>query len=437
MIAIRFLEERRRRSSDADHTTLNDGARPDRARDHPRRLRRLGDRRRRLRWGWGAQEDEDSIAAIHHALELGVNWIDTAAAVRLRALRGGRRARARRPRPSARTCSRRAGSPRGRAARRVQSLARDSLLRELEGSLERLGVDAIDLYQIHWPIPDEEIEEGWSTLAELKEQGLVRHIGVSNFRRRAAAADPADRAGRDAAAAVLADRARGRGGDPALRRARGDRRDRLLADGLRAADRRDDPRADRAAARGRLAQARRALPGAAAVAAPRARGAAARRSPTGTTRPRARSRSPGRCATPRSTARSSASAAPTRSTRSSPRRSSSSATRTSRRSKGGREMATDTHHDQDRLRRPGTHGRQHGRPVPRRRLRGLRRGAKPRARAGARRTTACSGATRHARSPRPPTSSSRRSPTTTRSRRWHRAPTGSSPASPPGRSGWT
>ena len=68
--------------------------------------------------GWGAQEDEESIAAIHRALELGVNWIDTAAAVRLRPLGGGRRARARRPRRAAATSSPRAGSPRGRAARR-------------------------------------------------------------------------------------------------------------------------------------------------------------------------------------------------------------------------------------------------------------------------------------------------------------------------------
>src|SRR5207253_10399473 len=61
------------------------------------------------------------------------------------------------------------------------NLKRDSILREAHTSLERLGVDAIDLYQIHWPIPDEDIEEGWSAFAELKEQGLVRHIGVSNF----------------------------------------------------------------------------------------------------------------------------------------------------------------------------------------------------------------------------------------------------------------
>jgi aryl-alcohol dehydrogenase-like predicted oxidoreductase len=59
----------------------------------------------------------------------------------------------------------------------VQSLRRDSLRRELEGSLQRLGLEAIDLYQIQWPIPDEEVEEGWTTFAELKEEGLVRHIG--------------------------------------------------------------------------------------------------------------------------------------------------------------------------------------------------------------------------------------------------------------------
>ena len=61
------------------------------------------------------------------------------------------------------------------------SLKRDSILREADASLRRLGLDAIDLYQIHWPIPEADIEQGWSALAELKDQGLVRHIGVSNF----------------------------------------------------------------------------------------------------------------------------------------------------------------------------------------------------------------------------------------------------------------
>jgi aryl-alcohol dehydrogenase-like predicted oxidoreductase len=63
----------------------------------------------------------------------------------------------------------------------VHNLKRDSILREAEASLRRLGVDAIDLYQIHWPVPEQDIEEGWAAFAELKEQGLVRHIGVSNF----------------------------------------------------------------------------------------------------------------------------------------------------------------------------------------------------------------------------------------------------------------
>jgi aryl-alcohol dehydrogenase-like predicted oxidoreductase len=69
----------------------------------------------------------------------------------------------------------------GPGRRIVHSLKRDSILREVGDSLARLGVEAIDLYQIHWPIPDQDIEEGWAAFAELKEQGLVRHIGVSNF----------------------------------------------------------------------------------------------------------------------------------------------------------------------------------------------------------------------------------------------------------------
>ena len=131
-------------------------------------------------WGWGTQGDDDSIAAIHHALELGVNWIDTAAqygfghseAVVGRALAGLDE------RPYVFT---KGGQPEGPGRTTIQSLRRDSLRRELEGSLSRLGLDAIDLYQIHWPIPAEEIDEGWSTLVELRDEGLVRHIGVSNF----------------------------------------------------------------------------------------------------------------------------------------------------------------------------------------------------------------------------------------------------------------
>ena len=131
-------------------------------------------------WGWGDQDDDESIAAIHRALELGVNWIDTAAQYGFghseqvvgRALEGLDE------RPFVFT---KGGQPEGPNRTTEQTLKRDSLLRECEGSLRRLGIDAIDLYQIHWPIPDEEIEEGWTTLVELKEGGLVRHIGVSNF----------------------------------------------------------------------------------------------------------------------------------------------------------------------------------------------------------------------------------------------------------------
>jgi aryl-alcohol dehydrogenase-like predicted oxidoreductase len=133
-------------------------------------------------FGWGHQEDDASVQAIQHAIELGVNWIDTAAAYGFghseevvgRALEG----LADDARPYIFTkCSLLEGA--GRSV--WHNLKRDSVLAEAEASLRRLGVDAIDLYQIHWPNPEADIEEGWSALAELKEQGLVRHIGVSNF----------------------------------------------------------------------------------------------------------------------------------------------------------------------------------------------------------------------------------------------------------------
>ena len=131
-------------------------------------------------FGWGPQDDEESIGAIHRALEQGINWIDTAAAYGFgrseqivgRALDGV----AERPYVFTK-CSLLEGPDR----RVLHSLKRDSILREAANSLQRLGVDAIDLYQIHWPIPGNDIEEGWAALAELKEQGVVRHIGVSNF----------------------------------------------------------------------------------------------------------------------------------------------------------------------------------------------------------------------------------------------------------------
>lgn len=131
-------------------------------------------------FGWGPQQDEESISAIHRALELGVNWIDTAAAYGFgRSERVvGRAIEGLGERPYVFTKASLLDDGTGRVR---HSLKRDSVLREAEASLNRLGVDAIDLYQIHWPDPEQDIEEGWSALAELKEQGLVRHIGVSNF----------------------------------------------------------------------------------------------------------------------------------------------------------------------------------------------------------------------------------------------------------------
>ena len=131
-------------------------------------------------FGWGVQDDDESIAAIHRALELGVNWIDTAAVYGLgrseqvvgRALAG----LSNRPYVFTKASLLDAGD-----GRVEHNLKRDSIRREAEASLERLGVDAIDLYQIHWPIPDEDIEEGWAAMAELRDEGIVRHIGVSNF----------------------------------------------------------------------------------------------------------------------------------------------------------------------------------------------------------------------------------------------------------------
>ncbi|MEI6757429.1 MAG: aldo/keto reductase [Chlorobium sp.] len=131
-------------------------------------------------YGWGAQDDGDAIGAIERAVELGVNWIDTAAVYGLghseelvaKALKGLKQ------RPYIFTkCS----LVWDRENLVGSSLKAESIRRECEGSLKRLGVDAIDLYQIHWPNPEVDIEEGWQEMARLQQEGLVRHIGASNF----------------------------------------------------------------------------------------------------------------------------------------------------------------------------------------------------------------------------------------------------------------
>jgi aryl-alcohol dehydrogenase-like predicted oxidoreductase len=131
-------------------------------------------------FGWGPQDDEQSVAAIARGLEHGVNWIDTAAAYGFGHSEQivGRAIAETGKRPYIFTKASLLNDGTGRV---VHSLKRDSILREAGDSLQRLGVDVIDLYQIHWPDPEEDIREGWAALAELKEQGLVRHIGVSNF----------------------------------------------------------------------------------------------------------------------------------------------------------------------------------------------------------------------------------------------------------------
>lgn len=129
-------------------------------------------------YAWGPQDDKDSVDAILRAVDAGVNWIDTAAVYGLghseevvgRALRQASR------KPYVFTkCAMIWGEDRNI----VQSMKK--IRQECEASLKRLGIDAIDLYQIHWPVPDAEIEEGWNTMAGLQREGKVRWIGVSNF----------------------------------------------------------------------------------------------------------------------------------------------------------------------------------------------------------------------------------------------------------------
>lgn len=132
------------------------------------------------KFAWGPQDDNQSIEAIHRALDLGINWIDTAAVYGLghseevvaRALKSTSH------KPYVFTkCALRWNEDRSI----YNSIKADSVRLELEASLRRLNVETIDLYQIHWPNPDPEIEEGWGELAKLQQQGKIRWIGVSNF----------------------------------------------------------------------------------------------------------------------------------------------------------------------------------------------------------------------------------------------------------------
>jgi len=130
--------------------------------------------------GWGPQDDDESIKTIHRALELGINWIDTAPVYGLGHSEEivGRALKESKYKPYVFTKCSLVWDDKSVVGNNLSS---SSLLRECEASLRRLGVETIDLYQIHWPNPDRDIEEGWSTLAKLKQEGKIRAIGVSNF----------------------------------------------------------------------------------------------------------------------------------------------------------------------------------------------------------------------------------------------------------------
>ena len=132
------------------------------------------------KFGWGDQDDAASVRTIHEAMAVGINWIDTAAVYGLGRSEEvvGRALKEMREKPIVSTKCERCWEPDGTI---VPRLKRASVKRECEDSLRRLQVDAIDMYQIHWPQPDEDIEEGWSAVAELVKEGKVRHAGVSNF----------------------------------------------------------------------------------------------------------------------------------------------------------------------------------------------------------------------------------------------------------------
>jgi aryl-alcohol dehydrogenase-like predicted oxidoreductase len=127
---------------------------------------------------WGPQDDNASIAAIHKAIDLGVNWIDTAAIYGLGHSEEivGKAVKESHVKPFIFTKC-------GMVWNKKREIKRTLLeiRRECEDSLRRLHVEVIDLYQIHWPVEDQDLEMGWTTMADLKREGKVRHIGVSNF----------------------------------------------------------------------------------------------------------------------------------------------------------------------------------------------------------------------------------------------------------------
>ncbi len=132
------------------------------------------------KFSWGPQDDQQSVDTVHQALDLGINWIDTAPVYGLGHCEEvvGQAIAGLQQRPLIATKCERCWDDQRQI---YPCLDRDNIHREVEASLRRLGVEVIDLYQIHWPQPDEKIEEGWAAVAELVRAGKVRYAGVSNF----------------------------------------------------------------------------------------------------------------------------------------------------------------------------------------------------------------------------------------------------------------
>ena len=133
------------------------------------------------KFGWGPQDDQASIAAIHAAIDAGINWIDTAPIYghgHSERVVGEAIKDRRQDVIIATKCGR---VWEGDSREIGKSLRRESIFREVEASLTRLQIEVIDLYQLHWPEPDEQIEEGWAAVAELIRAGKVRFGGVCNF----------------------------------------------------------------------------------------------------------------------------------------------------------------------------------------------------------------------------------------------------------------
>ena len=131
-------------------------------------------------FAWGAQDDADSVRSIHEALAHGINWIDTAA------IYGNGHSevvvgQALKEWDSEVVIATKCGRLANGAGRPLACIKRDSIMKECEASLQRLGVDVIDLYQMHWPQPDEDVEEAFEAMLALKRQGKIRWAGVSNF----------------------------------------------------------------------------------------------------------------------------------------------------------------------------------------------------------------------------------------------------------------